>query len=801
MRGRVLWCAAAFGLATSAAGDEPVALPGLSAPVEAAFDAHRIPHIYAASWADAYRALGAIHVQERLLQMEFNRRLGSGTLAELLGPDAVESDMQVRRLRIRSSCQKVWDSPETPDAMKAEFAAYAEGVNAALAAVDPETWKVLGFKPVPWHPVDSLVFSKYMGWDQGGTSDDLWLARMVEKFGAAALEELWPLERPYEIPIVRRQFDREVWGEREGGASASLERARGSVGAARGLEGLLTRAQRAVDAARWRPRSASFGSNNWAVAGSKTASGKPILCNDPHLGFHLPSIWHLAHLCVEGKSVVGATFPGSPIVIIGHNDRLGWGVTNMQADAVDYFIETLHPEDPKKYLHRGEWKTMRTISEAIPVRGEAPRIFEIEETVHGPIVSREEKAVSMSWTGLGPTSDSVGLWRINRAGDVREWLAALDLVDVPALNVVYADVEGNIAIHTTGRLPVRLRGEGRLPLDGASGEWDWAGWIDRRDLPLAVNPREGYVQSANGRPHPLGHPHYLGWMWDPSYRTRRIVEMLDGADGLTIASMSAIQTDALDFAARQFLPTMTAAARRRPPSDPFAQKVLETLSEWDCVAHPESTAPLFWLRWFNEYRKGVWEDEWEARGLPKEAGSWGFCGENRREPMLEVLEFLTKSHPESRWFDDRRTPERETRDDVVVQSFQRAVDSLRVERGDDPASYAWKHLNVLHLRSMTGDPSLARAGGPIAGTSYTVNPGGEGGRVGGGATLRLIVDFGDPTSSVGAYPGGQSADPESGAYDDLAPIWAAGRYVPLHMHGSLEALPPEAKGAVRRYVP
>lgn len=800
MRGRVLLCAAAAGLAASAAGNEAVALAGLSAPAEAAFDAHRIPHIYAATWADAYRVLGAIHVQERLLQMEFNRRLGSGTLAEILGPGALESDMQVRRLRIRNSCQKAWESPEIPDEMKAEFAAYAEGVNAALAAVDPETWKIFGFQPVPWHPVDSLVFSKYMGWDQGGTSDDLWLARMAEKFGSAALEEFWPLERPYEIPIVRRQFDRALWGERAGARGE----ARAAVAAGwnmRGLDTLLAAAQRSVESARLLPRSASFGSNNWAVAGAKTASGKPILCNDPHLGFHLPSIWHLAHLCVGGRSVVGGTFPGSPIVIIGHNDKLGWGVTNMQADAVDYFIETIHPEDPKQYLHRGEWKTMRTISEAIPVRGEDPRIFEIEETVHGPIVGREEKAVSMSWTGLGPTTESVGMWRLNRAGDVREWLAALDLVDVPALNVVYADVEGNIAIHSMGRLPVRLRGQGRLPMDGASGEHDWAGWIDRKDLPLAVNPREGYVQSANGRPHPLGHPQYLGWMWDPSYRTRRICEMLEGADGLTVESMSAIQTDAVDFAARQFLPVMTAAVQRRPPSDPFAQKVLETLAGWDGTATPESKAPLFWLRWFNEYRKGVWEDEWEVRGIPKEGGSWGFCGENRREPMLEVLEFLTKSHPESAWFDDRRTPERETRDDVVAQAFQRAVDGLRAERGEDLASYAWKNFNVLHMRSMIGDPKLERTGGPVPGTSYTVNPGAEGGRVGGGATLRLIVDFGDPASSAAAYPGGQSADPESGAYDDLAPIWAAGRYAPLHMHGSLEALPAEAKAAVRRFVP
>lgn len=782
---------------------EPTKLPGLSAPVTVTYDAHAIPHIYAATWSDAYRVVGALHVSERLLQMEFNRRLGSGLLAEILGPDGLDSDKQMRRLGIRRSCQEFWDSPAVPEEMKTDLAAYSEGANAMLMAMGTENLpgvvKGLGLQPGAWNPVDSLVFMKYMAWDQSGTSDDLWLGRVLEKLGPQAAEELWPLERPYEIASVRRQFDRRTWTWAD--VAPSTDAIRWASVPINGIEPLLRAAQETVDRSRWFPRGLAFGSNNWAVDGTKTASGKPILCNDPHLGFRLPSIWYAAHISVGGASVAGVTFPGCPVVIIGHNDKIAWGITNMQADAVDYYVETVHADNPKQYLHRGEWKTMQTISEAIPVRGGEPVIFEIESTVHGPIVSREGKAISMAWTGLGPTPDAVGLWRMNLAANIHEFLEALDYVAVPALNLVYADVEGNIAMHPMGRFPVRLRGQGRLPMDGSTGDSDWGPWIPREDLPLSVNPPEHYVASANGRPQPLGYPHYVGWMWDPSYRTRRIAQMLEASSGLTLETMKSIQTDAKDFAAEQFLPLLLAPLKAAPPTDPFEQQVVAALSAWDFLATRESTAPLFWQRWFDLYRQAVWDDDWETREIAKEGGSWGFTGDNRREPMLEVLEFLTKKYPDSPWFDDRRTPGRETRDDLALTSFHKMMESVKAQHGADLAAYAWKNFNIVHINSIVPDPMLARTGGPVVGTSFTVNPGGDGGRVGGGACWRMIVDMANPAASIGVYPGGQSGDPSQATYADLLPLWEAGQYVPLHAYSTIEALPAEAKVTTRQFIP
>jgi penicillin amidase len=546
----------------------------------------------------------------------------------------------------------------------------------------------------------------------------------------------------------------------------------------------------------WFGRGGSFGSNNWAVDGTKTRSGKPMICSDPHLGFKIPSIWYTAHLSVKNQNVAGVTFPGSPTVVIGHNDSIAWGITNMQADAVDFYIETLDPKDPNRYLHQGQSQEIKRTVETIPVRGADPHKMVVESTVHGPIIDKQSQVVSLCWTGLGMTTDGIAFWQIARARDLPGFLKGLDHLQVPALNMVYGDIHGNIAMHCCGRLPIRARGQGRVPMDGSTGENDWQGWIPREQLPLSINPDEHFVASANGRPHPLGYPHYLGWMWDPSYRTRRIKQLLGEADDLNLEKMKAIQFDHFDHAAASFLPSMLPALEKLL-ADPTTQKELSAtihaIKQWDYLATPDSIGPIIWLRWLEHYRQQVWGDEWQHFGVEMQSGSWGFCGDNGREPMLEVLEFLTRQMPQSQWFDDRRTAEREDRDAVLRSSFVAAVDSLKQQYGADTAIWSWKNINVLKIQSLSGQPELNIDGGPVVGTAYTLNPGGDGGHVGGGASWRMIVDFGDPASSLGVYPGGQSEQPTGPHYADQVPLWVSGEYTKLNMVGSADALPAEAK--------
>jgi penicillin G amidase len=766
--------------ATAKAGQ---ALTGLTGKVEVFFDAHGVPHVYAGSWTDAYRTLGYLHATDRLGEMDLFRRLASGTMAEIRGKDALKDDILMRQLGIRKGCEALWASGTVPAEMKAEFEAYTDGVNQRIRELKPETLplicKVVNYQPAPWTPVDSFVFSKYMGWDQSGTDDDLWFGLVVDKLGASTFEQLWPLERPYEIPTIAKQSDR---------GKLSRAPAKAIDGAAPAYAAAL----KSLRWERWLGEAGCFGSNNWAVDGSKTASGKPILCSDPHLGFRLPSIWYTVHLCVAGKNIAGVTFPGGPAIVIGHTDHHAWGLTNMQTDAVDYYVETVDAKDPLRYRHRGEWKTMERTTERVLVRGADPHELVIESTVHGPVISREGKTITMAWTGLGPTRDPIAIWKMGKATSLKEFLDGLDNLEVPALNVCYADVDGNIAMHPCGRLPLRLAGQGRIPMEGASGENDWNGWVPRRELPLEVNPERHFVASANNRPTPLGYPHYLGWMWDPNYRIRRIHEMLTPAKGLTIEQMGAFHYDALDKAAQRFVPPLLAALKEHPPSDEFSRKVLEALAAWDFVGSPEAIGPAIWLRWFETYRDEVWKPLMAGKGLEKHGG-WGFNGSNRREPAIEVFEYLTLEQPNSRWFDNPATPEREVAATHMLRAFDKAVASLRKQFGDNLERWRWKEINRLEIRSLLGEKLLARTGGPVPGTDFTVNPGSNIGTVGGGASWRMIVDFGDPSTSVGVYPGGQSENPLSGRYADQMKVWAQGRYLPLHVHGDPAKLPPEAK--------
>jgi penicillin amidase len=353
-------------------------------------------------------------------------------------------------------------------------------------------------------------------------------------------------------------------------------------------------------------------------------------------------------------------------------------------------------------------------------------------------------------------------------------------------------VEGNIAMDCCGRLPLRLAGQGRIPLDGASGENDWTGWIPRGELPLEINPGRHFVASANNRPAPLGYPHYLGWMWDPNYRIRRIHELLGGSGGLTAEKMAAIQYDAHDKAAERFVPRLLEACRKQPPQSAFARRVLEALAAWDYNAVPEAVGPVIWLRWLETYRDAVWKPWMAGKGLEK-GGGWGFNSSNRREPALEVLEYLTREQPNSSWFDDPATPQREDADALLVRSFQTAVESLKKQFGEDLGRWRWKHMNRLQISSVTGVKELGRAGGPVPGTDFTVNPGSNIGPVGGGASWRMIVDMGKPSTSIGVYPGGQSEDPASPLYSDQMSLWEKGRYLPLYAVGDAGNLPQQAR--------
>ena len=776
-------------LAAAAPPRSTLDVPGLQQPVGIYRDSYGIPHIYAGRPEDAYFALGYTHATDRLFQMELFRRRASGTLAEIFGRPMLEDDVFVRQIGIRRSAEAAWKSPRLGGRVRHEIEAYCAGVNARLDEIKglgwPEAFQSLGIAPAAWTPVDALAFPKYMSWDQSGTDTDVWMGMLVDKMGLAAVNDLFPLDRPYELSTVP--------DSPPGKPSASLPlsgRSALSQGMdthwrqlPRGVHQAATELHRRFVSGRFGSEFA-LGSNNWVIDGKKSATGKPILANDPHLGFSLPSIWYTAHLVAPGLNVTGVTFAGFPYTIIGHNDRIAWGLTNMQADAVDYFIETTDSTRPGQYFYRNAWLPMSRVEEEVPVRSEKPVHVMIESTVHGPLVTAHGARLALCWTGLGPTFEVLAFARLNAARNLADFRAALRDLTVPALNVIYADVDGNIAIAPHGALPVRKRGIGRWPADGASGDYDWAGYIPDDQLPFALNPPQHYLASANGRPAPVGYPYYLGWMWDPSYRTRRIHELLRAHEHITVEQMEAFQTDAHDEAAETFVPVLIAAYDRKPFGDDRLRRAMDELRHWNFEATPESVAETIWTVWFELFRKAVWQDEFDAAGVEPWGGGWGYAGSNERQPELEVLEFLTRENPSSSWFDDVRTPEKETRDDILARSFVAAVDKLSKERGVDMGGWKWGRSNILRLHSITQQATLDRGGIPVRGDEFTLNPGANGGEVTGGASWRMVADFSNLGRSVGVYPGGESEEPTSPHYDDQMNPWAEGRYLPLYFYTS-----------------
>lgn len=789
---------------------EPIPLAALAAPVELIRDRYGIPHVYARSVEDAYRALGWLHAGDRLWQMELLRRRASGTLAELIGPEGLASDELVRKLGIRRSAEQALASGLVGEDVPRWLAAYAQGVNARIAELSPaqlpEEFVALGVVPAPWTPSDSAAFSKYMGWDQSGTDSDLWLGLMVEQLGAQAVAELWPLDRPYElttIPAAGALAPGAARAAREARPELSADLAALGAGSAPRLGAGAAQALIAQLAAAARDgRGGAYGSNNWVVSGARTKSGKPMLANDPHLGFTFPSLWYTAHLVAPGLHVIGVTFPGQPFVTLGHNERIAWGFTNMQSDAVDYFVETVNPANPRQYLHRGAWRDFEERTETIAVRGAEPVRLVVRSSVHGPVLEAGGKLVALAWTGLRPTRESLAIARLNRAQHLADFLAAMDVLDTPPMNVAYAGADGHIAIAPWGDLPIRKSGLGRVPVDGASGEFDWTGLVPRSELPLSVDPARGWLASANGRPAPAGYPHHLGWMWDPSYRTRRIHALLSQPRPLERADLQAFQLDAHDVAAESFAPVMLAAASALSTPSPTERAALAALRGWDFVFTTDSVAGTIWNAWFARYRDAVWDDEWSSRGIVQPTGSWGYSGDNEREPALEVLEQLTREQPDSIWFDDRTTPERETRDELIARTFRAAVADLARERGDDVAGWRWGARNrfVPEALSPVHGLRVSRAGVPestldspeLSGGPFTLNPGGKGGAVTSGASWRQVVDFAALGESVGVYPGGQGGHPLDAHVADQLPLWARGAYVPLWFAADPSGLPEAA---------
>jgi penicillin G amidase len=734
--------------------DGEIRVQGLVAPVTVVRDQWAIPHIEAESLEDAAFALGFVHAQDRLWQMEFQRRVGAGRLAEIVGEGALPTDRFMRTLGLHRRAHASF--AHLAPATRAWLEAYAAGVNACLKTRRgplPPEFLILGHHEIePWTVADSLVWLRVMALDLGTNyRDELLRARLSTRLDDQQIADIWP-DDPEGAPITLARLTRGL-----------------------GLEALAAVLPAAA--------AGQEGSNAWVLAGSRTRTGAPLLANDPHLGLQAPGVWYLAHLRTPEAELIGATLPGVPAIVLGHNGAVAWGFTNTGADVEDLFIERLDPADPGRYLTPAGSAPFAARDEVIRVKGAAPVTITVRETRHGPVLSDlmadaatlfgADRVLALAWSGLAEddrTADA--LLALDRAKDWSGFVAATRAVGAPMQNILYADTAGHIGFIAPGRVPVRRRGDGRWPVDGSSGDYDWQGWVPFEALPRALDPKDGLFFNANNRIVPEAYPWLLTADWEAPYRARRLAELLSGSD-YDLAAFAAIQADQLSLLAADVLPVMLEAK----PASPAATAAMGELRAWDRVMREDGRAPLLFAAWYRELSRLIQADELG----PLFASFWGV--------RPRFMEQILKRRPV--WCDDVSTRPVETCAGLASAALERALADLARRYGPDQAGWRWGEAHPARMaHAIFGDqPLLDRLFNietPSGGDATTVDVGHFAPRDEQrpfanthAASYRGLYDLGDLDRSRWIAATGQSGNPLSSHYRDLTRFWAGGESVPM----------------------
>lgn len=742
-----------------------VALPGLEAPVEILRDASGVAHIYAESDHDLFFAQGFVHAQDRLWSMDFDRRLASGRLSEVIGPMTLRLDRYLRTLGARRHAEK--DLPRLAPETRALIEAYCDGINAFLETDfrRPIEYTLFRAEAAPWEPVDVIVRGKLMSWLLSQNQQfEVSRARMLAHLGEEQVQELLPPYRDGAPLIVPPESGGYSW-----------------------LQNVDTTDE---VAAFYGGPTANWGSNHWSVAGHRTASGKPILANDTHLEMAMPSVWYHNGLHGGSFDVVGASLPGVPGVILGTNGRIAWGVTDMLPDVQDFYIEKLDdPENPQRYEYQGEWHDLEIVTEEILVKGSEPFLLDVYVTRHGPIMNGvigrladHPEKLAVRWAEHDQNRLLDAVFALNRASDWASFRQALSSWDGPHMNFGYADADGHIGYQSTGRIPIRAPGhQGLMPVPGWTGENEWQSFIPFEELPHLLDPPDGEVYSANNKVIDDSYPYHLAYEWSDPYRAIRIGQLLGERKGLGLEDMKAMQLDSYSLHAEALRPVLLAVT----PTNEVERRALELVESWDLRLETGSAAAAIHQVWYrNLLRRTVGDELGET--LTREYRIYYWI----HGPMTEDL----VRRPEDPWFDDVSTPEKqETLPDIATASFQEAVAWLSEHWGKDPDRWSWGDLHP----SIFGHRPLGRSGiGPVenlfngapvptAGDRFTLNAAWfsfDAKRpfaTNGGPGQRLIVDLADPDASLFAQNSGQVEHLFHPHRMDLTASWQAGRYQPL----------------------
>lgn len=789
--------------------DGEIKLDGLNGPVDVYRDKMGIPHIYASTAHDLFFAQGYVHAQDRFWQMDFWRHIGSGRIAEMFNSQ-VDTDKFLRTLGWRQTAEKEYAELD-PDS-KAIIDSYTAGVNAYLKDHDKTAlsleYAILGllnsnYKIEPWTPVNSLTWGKAMAWDlRGNMDEEIQRAVLLKTLTPQQVAELFP-PYPKDHPVIVNKI---------GDGTSANEPSFASTFAI--PDETLTALQHnasLLDVALG-PKGDGIGSNSWVVSGKLTNTGKPLLANDPHLSIQMPSIWYQMHLECKPVSdqcpfnVGGFTFAGVPGVIIGHNDHIAWGFTNVGPDVMDLYIEKLNPENPNQYEVNGKWVDFETRKEVINVAGKDPVEITVRISRHGPIVSDtygalkdvgdpkdkefvpfkdragvelpQQYAIALQWTALTPSTPFKAIWGFDRAKNWTDFRAAAAEFHVPAQNLIYADTDGNIGYQTPGDIPIRAKGDGTLPVPGWTDEYKWTGYIPFDQLPYTFNPAEGYIVTANNQVNPDGYQYMITQDWDYGFRANRITDLIKNAPGkIDIPYIQKIQGDDYDANAATYVPLLLGMDFKA--ATPDQAKALDLLKTWDYQAKMDSApAAVFEAFWRHLLQNTFNDDMPEKRYLPDGGSRWN-----------EIMRHIAADSP---WWDDKTTKDVvETRDDIIKKSFADGVKELEDIFGNDTAKWNWGDMHASTFRNGTlGESGVGpiealfnRGPYPTSGGEAIVNATGwsvvDGYETNWLPSMRMIVDFSNLNNSVTVHTTGQSGHAYNKHYDDMAKLWSTIQYYPM----------------------
>jgi penicillin G amidase len=749
-------------------GEAKLALPpadlkleGVKEEVNVVFDDNRVPHVFAKNDHDVYFAQGYLIARDRLWQMEFYTLAASGRLSEVVGERALELDRYSRRIGMAEAAKKVYESGKKNALMNEVLNAYSEGVNTYIKQLKykdlPVEYKIIGYQPEEWSPYKTILMMMNMRNVLNGGSDDFRMTNALSKYGMDVVKDLFPNYPSDESPIIPT-------GTKWNFSAVPVPAVPAQISA-----NLTATESVAYNIDSPRPE---IGSNNWAVGGSKSATGLPILENDPHLQLTLPSIWYQMQLCTPTMNVYGACLPGAPGVVIGFNKDVAWGVTNVGSDVMDFYQIKFKDKSKKEYWYNGAWKPTTMRVEEFIIKGRPESLKDtVYSTHHGPIVYNvaSEKNFNkntpvghaMRWVAHEDGADLLAFYYLNRAKNYDDYRKALTYYVAPAQNFIFASNQNDIAITPNGKLPLKWKEQGKFILDGSNPAHDWQGWIPVEQNPTVKNPARGFVSSANQFSTDPTYPYYLGWKFAPAERAIRINERLAKMEKATVDSLRLMQDDNFNIDARRILPELmkimnTDSANKLNPA-------YQVLAKWNMQNNANEMGATIFERWVKELRYAVWEDD--------------FSSKNEKMPMSypsrdRTWQMIVKQ-PTAKWFDNITTKDKqETVQDIVKGSFKAAIDSLTLKLGPMiPATWAWTQVKSTDINHLGRLPGFGRQDIPNGGGATIVNATSELH----GPSWRMVVQLDKEwPKAYGLYPGGQSGNPASSYYDNMIDKWAKG---------------------------